>query len=154
MLIMQHYNQRPFTETVCDALVANGGVRKPSKMIQIVCDARDIKHDADYSCVCDMRHIVHSNELFAMSIITKIVRQMKVCAIYDIQFTQKKCLGLGNTTEMVGQIKGVCDIRHTVQSDELFAVSENNRNGQPDQGLCDRRHTLHRVELFVISHKK
>jgi hypothetical protein len=29
MLLTRHYNQRPFDETVCDALIANGGVKKP-----------------------------------------------------------------------------------------------------------------------------
>ena len=32
MLLTQHYDQRPFDETVCDAIIANGGVREPSKM--------------------------------------------------------------------------------------------------------------------------
>ena len=42
----------------------------------------------------------------------------------------------------------VCDIRHTVRSDELFAIRESNRNGQPDQGVCYIRHTVHSNELF------
>ena len=29
MLLMRHYDQRPFDETVCDAIIANGGVKKP-----------------------------------------------------------------------------------------------------------------------------
>ena len=31
----------------------------------------------------------------------------------------------------------VCNIWHTVRSDELFAIRESNRNGQLDQGVCD-----------------
>ena len=29
---MRHYNQRPFDETVCDAIIANGGVKYHQKM--------------------------------------------------------------------------------------------------------------------------
>ena len=61
-------------------------------MIQTVCDAGDIKRDLDYSCVCDTWHTFHSNELFAMSMTIETVGQMKVCAIYDIQFTRMNCL--------------------------------------------------------------
>ena len=31
MLLTQHYDQSPFDETVCDAIIANGGVNKLSK---------------------------------------------------------------------------------------------------------------------------
>ena len=44
----------------------------------------------------------------------------------------------------------MCDIRHTVRSNELFAIRESNRNGQPDQGVCDIRHTVQSNELFSI----
>ena len=44
----------------------------------------------------------------------------------------------------------VCDIRHTVRSDELFAIRESNRNGQPDQGVCDIGHMVQSNELFSI----
>ena len=27
MLLTRHYDQRPFDETVCDAIIANGGVK-------------------------------------------------------------------------------------------------------------------------------
>ena len=36
---------------------------------------------------------------------------------------------------------GVCDIEHTVHSDELFVVRQHKRNGQPDQGVCDRAYS-------------
>ena len=32
---------------------------------------------------------------------------------------------------------GVCDVQHTVHSDELFVIRQHKRNGQPDQGVCD-----------------
>ena len=77
---------------MCDALIANDGVRKPSKMIQTVCDGADIKHDSDQSCVCDMWHTVGPYELFEMSITIDTVSQMRVCVIYGIQFPQMNCL--------------------------------------------------------------
>ena len=35
MLLTRHYDQRPFDETVCDAIIANGGVKNPSKRCKI-----------------------------------------------------------------------------------------------------------------------
>ena len=55
--------------------------------------------------------------------------QMKACVIHNIRFTRMNCLLLGNRKETVSQIKGVCDIRHAVHSDELFALRHENRNG-------------------------
>ena len=49
-----------------------------------------------------------------------------------------------------GQLdEGVCDIQHTVHSDELFVIRKHKRNGQPDQGVCDIRHAVHSDELFA-----
>ena len=31
MLLTRHYDQRPFDETMCDTIIANGGAKKPSK---------------------------------------------------------------------------------------------------------------------------
>src|SRR5215216_3071506 len=39
--------------------------------------------------------------------------------------------------------EGVCNIQHTVHSDEMFVIRQHKRNGQPDQGLCDIRHAVH-----------
>ena len=51
--------------------------------------------------------------------------------------------------------EGVCDIEHTLHSDELFVIRQHKRNGQPDEGVCDIQHTVHSDELFVIrQHKK
>ena len=86
MLLTRHYDQRPFDETVCDAIIANGGVKEPSKKMQNVCDEGYIEHGSDFSCVCDAGHTVHFNELFAMSRTNETRSQIKVCAIYDIQF--------------------------------------------------------------------
>ena len=101
MLLTRHYNQRPFDETVCDALIANGGVKKPSKKVQNVCDGRAIKHGSDFSCMCNAGHTVNPFELFVM-------RQ-------------------NNRNRQPYQC--VCDIQHTVNSDELFSIREHNRNG-------------------------
>ena len=48
----------------------------------------------------------------------------------------------------------VCDEGHTVQFNELFAMRQKNRNGQPDEGVCDIKHTVHLDELFVIRQHK
>ena len=44
----------------------------------------------------------------------------------------------------------VCDAEHTVVPYELFAMRQNNRNGQPYQGVCDIRHTIRSDVLFAI----
>ena len=48
----------------------------------------------------------------------------------------------------------MCDIRHTVRTDELFAIRESNINGQSDQGVCDIRHMVQSNELFSIREEK
>ena len=115
MLLTRHYNQRPFDEIVCDAIIANGGVKEPSKKVQNVCDGGAIKHGSDFSCVCDAGDAVQSNELFAM-------RRNKRNGQPD---------------------EGVCDIKHMVHSDELFLIRQHKRNRQPDEGVCDIQHTVH-----------
>ena len=109
MLLTRHYDRRPFNETVCDAIIANDGVKEPSKKVQNICVAGAIKHSSDFSCVCDAGHTVQLNELFAM------------------RWNKRN----GQPDE------GVCDIEHRVHSDELFVIRKHKRNGQPDQGVCD-----------------
>ena len=108
MLLTRHYDQRPLDETVCYAIIANGGVKNHQK-VQNVCDGGCIKHGSDFSCVCDAGHTVQFSELFAM-------RRNKRNGQPD---------------------EGVCDTQHTVHSDELFVIRKHKRNGQPDQGVCD-----------------
>ena len=67
--------------------------------------------------------------------------QMKVCVMYNIWFTWMNCLRLGNTKEMVSQMKDVCDIRHAAHSDKLFALRHENRNSSNEQDVCDTRQT-------------
>ena len=69
--------------------------------MQNVCDGECIKHGSDFSCVCDARHTVDLDELFA-------IRQ-------------------NNRNGQPYQC--VCNIRHTVQSNELFSIREENING-------------------------
>ena len=122
MLLMRHYDQRPFDEIVCDASITNGDVIKPSKKMQNICDGRDIKQGLDFSYMCNAGHTVDPAELFAM-----------------------------RKNNRNGQpYQCVCDIRHTVPSDELCAIRECNRNGQPDQGVCDIHHMVHSDKLFSI----
>ena len=96
MLLTRHYDQRPLDETVCDAIIANGGVKKPTKKVQNVCDGGCIKHGSDLICMCDAGHTVQFNERFAMR--------------------RNKRNGQPN--------EGVCDIQHTVHSDELFVIRQ------------------------------
>ena len=96
--------------------------KKLSKKVQNVCDDGCIKHGSDFSCVCEERHTVDLDELFAI-----------------------------RKNNRNGQpYQCVCDIWHIVRSDELFAISGSNRNGQPDQGVCDIWHTVQSNELFSI----
>lgn len=104
MLLTQHYDQRPFNETMCDALIAIDGVKKLPKKVQNVCDDGCIKHGLDFSCVCDVWHMVQLKKLFAMR--------------------RNKRNGQPN--------EGVCDIQHTVHLDEMFLIRQDKRNSQPD----------------------
>ena len=101
--------------------------------MQNVCDDGCIKHGSDFSCVCEARHTVDPDELFAIrqnnrngqpyqcvcdirhtvrfdELFAKTVSQIKVCVIYGIRFTWTNCFRLGNTTEMV-QLNKMCVIR-------------------------------------------
>ena len=121
MLLTRHYDQRPFHETVCDALITNGDVKKHQKRCKTFA-MEDASNMVQISCVCDSGHTVQFNELFAM-------RRNKRNGQAD---------------------EGVCDIQHTIHSDELFLIRQHKRNGQPDQGVCDIRHAVHSDELFVL----
>ena len=89
---------------MCDVIIANGGVKKPSKNAQNICDGGCIKHGSDFICVCDAGYKVNPFKLYAM-----------------------------RKNNRNGQpYQCVCDIQHTVPSDELCAIRNCNRNGQPD----------------------
>ena len=44
----------------------------------------------------------------------------------------------------------VCNSGHTVNPFEMFAMRQNNINGQPYQCVCDIQHTVHSDEPFAI----
>ena len=44
----------------------------------------------------------------------------------------------------------VCDAGHTLDPEELFVMSQNNRNGKPYQCVCDIWHTVRSDELFAM----
>ena len=98
---------------MCDAIIANGGVKNKSKKVQNICDGGCIKHGSDFSCVCDAGHTVQFNQPFAM-------RRNKRNGQPD---------------------EGVCDVQHMVHSDELFALRHEKRNGSNEQDVCDTRQT-------------
>ena len=61
MVQTRYYDQTSFDETVCTAIIANSGVKTPSKKVQNVCDDGCIKHGSDFNCVCDAGHTVQLN---------------------------------------------------------------------------------------------
>ena len=90
---------------MCDEIIANGGVKEPSKKVQNVCDGGAIKHGSDFSCVCDAGHTIQFIELFAM-------RQNKGNGqpdegLCDIQLDELFVTRRTNRNEQLD--KGVCD---------------------------------------------
>ena len=77
--------------------------------MQNICDGGAIKHGSDFSCVCDVGHMVNPFELFEIGRTTETGSQIKVCVIYGIRFTRTNCFRLGNTTETV-QLNKMCVI--------------------------------------------
>ena len=64
MLLMRHYDQRPFDEIVCDAIIANGGVKKCQKRCKT----------------------------FAMTDASNTVQILVACAMQGIRFSSINCL--------------------------------------------------------------
>ena len=83
ILLTRHYDQRPFDETVCDALIANEDVKNRQNM-QNICDGGDIKHGSDFSYVCDAGHTVDLYKLFVIRQTTEMGNHINVCVIYGI----------------------------------------------------------------------
>ena len=109
---------------MCDAIIANGGVKNRQKMCKMfaMAETSNTVQILLDTCMCDAGHTVDPAELFVL-----------------------------RKNNRNGQpYQCVCDIRHTVRSDELCAITECNQNGQPDQGVCDIRHMIHSDELFSI----
>ena len=87
---MRHYNERPFDETVCDAIIANGGVKNPSNKVQNVCNDGCIKHGSDFSCVCDLGHKVQLNR-FCTLVSTQTVHPSDPHAVYPTHLDLANC---------------------------------------------------------------
>ena len=84
-------------EIVCDAIIANGGVWKPSKMYKTFA-MTDASNTVQILVACVMRGIWFSSINCLWWGGTKETgSQMKVCAIYNIRFTRMNCLWLANT---------------------------------------------------------
>ena len=64
MPLTRHYDQRPFDETVCDAIIANGGVKNLSKRYKT----------------------------FVMEDASNTVQILVVCAMQGIRFSTINCL--------------------------------------------------------------
>jgi hypothetical protein len=64
MLLRRHYDQRPFNETVCDALIANGDVKKCQKRCKTFA-MNDTSNMVQILVACVMRGIrlIHMNYL-------------------------------------------------------------------------------------------
>jgi hypothetical protein len=64
MLLTRHYDQRPFDETVCDAIIANGGVKNHQKRCKT----------------------------FAMEDASNTIHILVACAMQGIRFSSINCL--------------------------------------------------------------
>ena len=107
MVQTRHYDQRPFDKTMCDAIVANGGVKNPSKRCKTFA-MEDASNTVKILVACAMKGIRFSSiNCLRWGGTKETGSQMKVCVIYSIRFTRMNCLWLGNTKETISQIK-VC----------------------------------------------
>ena len=84
MLLTRHYDQRPFDETVCEALIANGDVKNRQKRCKTFAMA-DTSNAVQILVACAMLGIrlIHTNCL-RWDRTTETGIRIKVCAIYDI----------------------------------------------------------------------
>ena len=99
MVQTRHYDQRPFDETMCDAIITNGGVKNPSKRCKTFA-MDDTSNTIQILVACAMRGI----RLISMNCLrwdqtTETGSQIKVCTIYGIQFTLKNRLRLWHRTQ-------------------------------------------------------
>ena len=105
MLLTQHYDQRPFDKTVCDAIIANGGVKKRQKRCKTFA-MEDASNTVQILVACAIQGIRFSSiNRFRWGGTKQTGSQMKVCAMYSIRFTRMNYLWLGYTKEMVSQMK-------------------------------------------------
>ena len=107
MVQTRHYDQRPFDENVCDAIIANSGVKNCQKRCKKF-EMEDASNMVQSLVACAMQGIRFSSiNRLRWGGTKETGNEMKVCAMYNILFTRMNYLWLGNTMEMVSQIKGV-----------------------------------------------
>ena len=110
MVQTRHLDQRPFDETLCDVIIANGGVKNPSKRCKTFA-MTDASNTVQNLVACAMQGIQFSSmNCLWWGGSKEMGIQMKVCAIYIIRFTRMNCVWLGNTMETV-QLNKMCVIR-------------------------------------------
>ena len=96
-------------ETMCDAIIANGAVWKPSEMYKTFA-MTDASNTVQVLVACAMKGIRFTSISCLWWGGTKETgSHMKACAIHSIRFTRMNGLSLGNTKEMGSQMK-VCAI--------------------------------------------
>ena len=105
MLLTRHYDQRPIDETVCDAIIANGGVKKRQKRCKAFA-MTDASNTVQILVACAKQGIrlIQTNYL-RLDRTTETGSHIHACAIYGIRFAPMNCLLFGKATETVSQIK-------------------------------------------------
>lgn len=79
-------------ETVCDAIIANGGVREPSKMSKTFA-MTDASNTVQILVVCAMQGIwFGSINSLRWGVTNETSSKMKACVIYNIRFTRMNYL--------------------------------------------------------------
>ena len=109
MLLTRHYDQRPFDETVCDAIIANGGVKNCQKRCKSFAMA-DTLNTVQILVACAMKGIRFSSmNCLRWGGTKETGSQMEACAIHSIRFTRMNCLRWDMRTETV-QLNKMCVI--------------------------------------------
>ena len=105
MLLTRHYDQRPFDETVCNALIANGDVKNRQKRCKMFAMA-ETSNMVQILVTCAMLGIqLIQKNCLRWGRTTETGGHINVCAVYDILFAWMNCVLLGNATKTVSQIK-------------------------------------------------
>ena len=100
MLLTRQYDQRPFDKTVCDAIIANGGVKPRQKMCKIFV-MTDVSNTVQILVACVMQGIRFSSiNCLRWGWTKEMVCQTKACAMYSIWFTRMNCLRFMNSSLM------------------------------------------------------
>ena len=89
---------------------------------------------------------------FAMAEPSNTVQILVACAMHGIWFSSINCLRWGGTKETGSQME-VCAI-YSIRFTRMNSVIRQHKiNGQPDQRVCDIRHAVHSDELFALRHE-